>query len=189
MFSSDGDALIPGAARTSNQFKTIETTTKAKPTPKKKKIKLKSAATARQRAPAPGSLSSRCVSCTDPDTEKRERLETGMTRIKRGAGDLRGGGQIGRAYLDDPPREVAVGHRIGVGARASSPAKWRRRRCFGDRAARGRGRRMRSLEPYVGRGGERARERCALTYVAGAEAITRLFSTADYPCTVPEECA
>jgi hypothetical protein len=36
MFSSDGDALIPGAARTSNQFKTIETTTKTKPTPQKK---------------------------------------------------------------------------------------------------------------------------------------------------------
>jgi hypothetical protein len=37
MFSSDGDALIPGAARTSNQFKTIETTTKTKPTPPKKR--------------------------------------------------------------------------------------------------------------------------------------------------------
>jgi hypothetical protein len=35
MFSSDGDALIPGAARTNNQFKTVETT-KTKPTPRKK---------------------------------------------------------------------------------------------------------------------------------------------------------
>ena len=35
-------------------------------------------------AAAPGSLSSRCDSCMDPVTEKRERLETGMNRIERG---------------------------------------------------------------------------------------------------------
>jgi hypothetical protein len=33
------------------------------------------------------------------------------------------------AHLDDPPREVAVGHRIRAGVRASS-AMLRRRRCL-----------------------------------------------------------
>jgi hypothetical protein len=91
--------------------------TKTKPTPRKLfwKTMLKSAATARQRARAPSSLSSRCVSCTDPETDRRERLETGMTRIERGAGDLHGRDQIGCTYLDDPLREVTVGHWIGVG--------------------------------------------------------------------------
>ena len=37
-------------------------------------------------------------------------------------------------HLDDPPREVAVGHRIGSGVRASSSAKLRRRRCLEDGA-------------------------------------------------------
>jgi hypothetical protein len=38
-----------------------------------------------------------------------------MTRIERGAGDLHGRDQIGCTYLDDPLREVTVGHWIGVG--------------------------------------------------------------------------
>lgn len=37
------------------------------------------------------------------------------------------------AHLDDPPREVAVGHRIGAGVLGSS-AKLRRRRCLEDGA-------------------------------------------------------
>jgi hypothetical protein len=79
----------------------------------------KSTETARQRARAPGSLSSRCVSCTDPQprgkqNEVRRNRRGHNESDRRRARDLLRANRSG-AHLDDPPREVAVGHRIGGG--------------------------------------------------------------------------
>ena len=90
-----------------------------------------------KRARQPGSLSSRCVSCIDPTmaTKKRSDKTSEGTTNRIGCGrEICSGVVRSGAHLDDPPREVAVGHRIGAGVRASSSAKLRRRRCLEDGA-------------------------------------------------------
>jgi len=100
MFSSEGNALIPGGC-THEQTKPNHLASRNQTRPQITKTSQKSAETAWQKAPAPGSLSSRCVSCADPTARQAKSGQPEQARAQRiGSGaarDLRRGDQIGHA--------------------------------------------------------------------------------------------